>query len=343
MTILVDSFTGADQWPVAEPGTVGMRANQLEAAYDMAARLGALYSLLVARQGQLVGEQYYGRCTPRSAVNVRSVTKSVVSALAGIALREGILRSLDTPIAEWLPEAAEPQADPRAREITLRHLLTMSAGLRWIENTGGLRRLHHSPDWVRFTLALPSVNPPGQPFNYNTTLTHLTSVILTRASGMSTLALAERFLFEPLGVPAPRWKTDPQGYNIGGADLYLTPRQMLMFGQLYLQQGAWGGQQLVPPDWVRQSTHEQIALDRPGFWNVAYTSYGYYWWLRRYHGHAAAVASGYAGQHVIVVPDLDLVVVTTANADVPYSGVMKQANLIESVVDDYVIPSLQDV
>jgi CubicO group peptidase (beta-lactamase class C family) len=343
MAIVVDDFIGADHWPMAEPGETGVDAIRLEAAYDAAARVSPLYSLLVARHGRLISEQYYGHCTAQSAVNVRSVTKSVVSALVGIALREGIIRTLDTPIAEWLPEATQPQANPRAAEVTLRHLLTMSAGLKWIENEGGLSRLHHSPDWVRFTLALPSIGQPGRQFNYNTTLTHLTSVILSRASGTSTLTLAERFLFTPLGVPTPRWRTDPQGYPIGGTDLYLTPRQMLMFGQLYLRRGAWGEKQLVPGEWVSESTRKQIALDKPGFWDPAYTAYGFYWWLRQYHGRAAAVASGYAGQHIIVVPGLNLVVVTTANAEVPFSGVMKQANLIESIVDDYVVPSIQEV
>jgi CubicO group peptidase (beta-lactamase class C family) len=219
----------------------------------------------------------------------------------------------------------------------------MSAGLGWIENTGGLKRLYHSPDWARFALTLPVISLPGQQFNYNTTLTHLTSIILTRASGMNTLALAERSLFGPLGIPTPRWKTDPQGVSIGGTDLYLTPRQMLTLGQLYLQHGRWGDQQLVPHEWVHDSTREQIALNRPGFWNPAYTAYGYYWWLRLYKGYAAVVASGYAGQHIIIVPALNLVAVTTANADVPFTTVMKQVNLIESVVEEYVIPSLYEV
>ena len=343
MNAQLNGFIGTDHWPISTPEAQGMNTSQLDAAYDAAARISPFYSLLIARNGQLIGEQYYGRCTTQNAVNVRSVTKSVVSALVGIAMREGYIKSVDEPIHTWLPEYDDPQAKSPHRTLTLRHLLTMSAGLGWIENTGGLKRLYHSPDWAQFALALPVIGLPGQQFNYNTTLTHLTSIILTRASGMSTLALAERTLFGPLGIPAPRWKTDPQGYSIGGTDLYLTPRQMLTLGQLYLQRGQWGNQQLVPQEWVNESTHEQIALNRPGFWNPAYTAYGYYWWLRQYKGYAAAVASGYAGQHIIVVPALNLVVVTTANADVPFSTVMKQVNLIESVVEEYVIPSIQEV
>ena len=347
MNTQIDGFTGVDNWPVAAPEAQGLDVNKLAAAYDRAAGIPPFYSLLITRHGRLIGEQYYGRCTPHSAINVRSVTKSVISALVGIALREGMLKSLDDPISLWLPEYMDDETIPakraRVSALTLRHLLTMSAGLGWIENTGHQRRLSHSTDWARFTLGLPSIGTPGQQFNYNTTLTHLTSIILTRASGMSTLALAAKYLFEPLGIPAPRWKTDPQGFYIGGTDLYLNPRQMLMLGQLYLQHGQWGDQQIVPQAWVDESTREQIALNRLGFWNPAYTAYGYYWWLRQYKGYAAAVASGYAGQHVIVIPALDLVVVTTANADVPFSQVMTQANLIESVVEEQVIPSIQEV
>ena len=343
MLTQMDQFTGAQHWPVAEPDSVGVNSDRLAAAYDAASRIAPIQSLLVARYGRLVGEQYFGPYSPQSEGNIRSITKSVVSALVGIALHEGYIQSLDSPIAAWLPEISELKANPHAKEITLRHLLTMSAGLWWIENTGGLRRLYRSTDWVRFILSLPATRKPGEQFNYNTTLSHLTSVILTRASGMSTLAFAERFLFHDLGIQIRRWDTDPQGICIGGTDLYLTPRQLLMFGQLYLQQGSWPRQQLVPRDWVSQSTQKQIALDRPGFWNPAYTAYGYSWWLRHYHGHAAAVASGYAGQNIVVLPSLALVVVTTANAEVPYSGVMMQANLIDAVIDDYVIPSIQEV
>jgi CubicO group peptidase (beta-lactamase class C family) len=343
MNAQMNGFVGTDQWPTATPEAQGLNAQQLEAAFDAAAQLPPFYSLLVARNGYLIGERYYGHCSTQSAVNVRSVTKSVVSMLVGIALREGILSSIDAPLHTWLPEYADPQAKTPQRALTLRHLLTMSAGLGWIENTGGLKRLYHSADWAQFALALPVIGLPGQQFNYNTTLTHLTSIILTRAGGMSTLALAEKYLFAPLGIPTPRWKTDPQGYCIGGTDLHLTPRQMLTLGQLYLQRGQWGDQPLVPQAWVDESTHEQIALNRPGFWNPAYTAYGYYWWLRQYKGYPAAVASGYAGQHIIIVPALNLVVVTTANADVPFSSVMKQVNQVESVVDEYVIPSIQEV
>jgi CubicO group peptidase (beta-lactamase class C family) len=339
----VTGFIGTDHWPISTPAAQGVSTSLLEAGFDAAARIQPFYSLLVARNGQLIGEHYYGRCTTHHAVNVHSVTKSVVSALVGIAMREGYIKSVDEPIHTWLPEYTDPQAGSSQHALTLHHLLTMSAGLGWIENAGGLKRLYHSPDWAQFALALPVIGLPGQQFNYNTTLTHLTSIILTRASGMSTLALAEQTLFAPLGIPTPRWKTDPQGIPIGGTDLYLTPRQMLSLGQLYLQHGKWGGQQIVPQEWVHTSTRDQIALNRPGFWNPAYTAYGYYWWLRQYKGYAAVVASGYAGQHIIIVPALNLVVVTTANADVPFSSVMKQVNLVESIVEDYVIPSIHEV
>jgi CubicO group peptidase (beta-lactamase class C family) len=343
MNALFNGFIGTAHWPTSTPEAQGMNVNQLQAAGDAAAQISPFYSLLIARNGQLIGEHYYRHCSAQTAVNVHSVTKSVVSALVGVALREGFIQSLEQPIRTWLPEYEDPQAVAHQQALTLRHLLTMSAGLGWVENTGGLRRLYHSPDWAHFALTLPVIRQPGQQFNYNTTLTHLTSIILTRACGMNTLALAEKYLFEPLGIPTPRWKTDPQGYPIGGTDLYLTPRQMLTLGQLYLQQGRWGKNQLVPQDWVYESTHEQIALNRPGFWNPAYTAYGYYWWLRQYKGYAAVVASGYAGQHIIVIPALNLVVVTTANADVPFSGVMKQANQVEAIIEEYVIPSIQEV
>jgi CubicO group peptidase (beta-lactamase class C family) len=117
---------------------------------------------------------------------------------------------------------------------------------------------------------------------------------------------------------------------------------MLRFGQLYLPQGEWDGQTVVPAAWVAESTRPQIQLKQPGFWHPAYTHYGYYWWLRKLQDHAAWVASGYAGQLIFVIPDLDMVIVTTADANVPFSSVMKQSNLIEDMIADLVIPSVKE-
>lgn len=330
------------EWRLTVPEEQGIDPVALATAYDQAAKMAPLHSLLVARHGALVGEHYYDHFHLHSIFNIKSASKSVLSMLVGIARREGLIGELGQPISGWFPEYFGSQTDLRKQRITLWHLLTMSAGLGWIENAGTVRRWRHSEDWVRFVLDAPMVSEPGRQFNYNTGLTHLVAVILARAVDTSLQTFAERHLFGPLGVHVARWKTDPQGNNIGGTDICLTARDMAKFGQLVLQQGRWGDRALIPPEWVAESTRAQIALRQPGFWHPAYTDYGYYWWLRTLGGHAAVVASGYAGQLIFVVPALDLIVATTTDADVPFTSVMKQSNQIEDLIETFVIPSIQE-
>lgn len=332
----------SDEWVLSDPAERGIDPVLFSQAYADAARVPSLRGLLVVRHGCLVGERYYGGQDQHTVLNIKSVSKSILSALVGIALREGFLNSLDQTVAELLPEYFGPHINPRKRGITLRHLLTMSAGLRWVEDANHLRPWQQSSDWVKYALDRPLAGPPGRRFNYNTMLTHLVSVILARVSGMSTYTFADEYLLGLLGINIKPWTTDPGGYFIGGTDIQLTAREMAKIGQLYLGQGAWNGAQLIPADWVRESTRPQIALRHHGFWHPAYTDYGYYWWLRKLRGANAAVASGYGGQIIIVVPSLDVVVVTTADADVPHATVMQQSNRIEDFVETSVLSTIQE-
>jgi CubicO group peptidase (beta-lactamase class C family) len=313
----------------------------LAAAFDEAAEYAPLHSLLVARNGVIVGEIYPGEQKRHHTLNVKSVTKSVTSMLIGIAARQKLLRDVYEPLSAILPEYFSASTDERKHTLTVWHLLTMSAGLGWVENAGSLRRWQHSEDWARFALDLPMVGTPGGQFNYNTTLSHLLSAVLTRLTGMTAFAYAERELFAPLGITGARWKADPQGLSVGGTDLWLTSRDMLKLGQLYLHEGKWGDRVIVDRSWVHDSLHAHIALRNKGFWHPAYHAYGYQWWLRTMRGHPAAVASGYGGQMIYVMPDLQLVVVTTAHADVAYQTVMQQSNHIEDMVENTVLPAIQ--
>lgn len=334
---------GINDFPASAPQAQGVNPELLIQAYEQAAAYTPLHSLLMARNGFLVGEAYFGEQQRENTLNIKSATKSVVSMLVGIGLSHGLLRDVRQPLMELLPDYFTVQSDARKRSLTLWHLLTMSAGLGWIENAGSLRHWHHNEDWTQFALSLPSIAAPGNQFSYNTTLSHLLSVVLTRVTGMSTLEFAQQHLFGPLGIAKPRWKSDPLGYNIGGTDLYLTSCDMLKLGQLYLQGGVWRDQIVLPQQWAHDSTQQQITLRKNGFWHPAYTAYGYQWWLRNMMGYPAAVASGYGGQFIYVVPDVQLVVVTTAHSDTPYSTVMQQSSHIEDIIEQYVMPAINGV
>ncbi len=295
----------APEWEVRPPADLGLDRERLGAAYRRAGQLDPLNGLLVARRGTLVAEQYWNGMSARRDVNVKSASKSVISALVGIALREGVIDGLDQRVVEFFPEYVGEDADPRKREVTVRDLLTMRSGLEStsFENYG---RWVAGDDWVRGVLEQPVVADPGGRFIYSTGSSHLLSAILARASGSSTLEFARRHLFGPLGIEPGGWQRDPQGYYFGGNNLSLSPREMRRFGELYLNLGRWEGEQVLPEDWVRESWRVYTHSRRHGY------GFGYYWWTRELAGHPVHYAWGYGGQFIFVVPDLEMVVVTTS-------------------------------
>jgi hypothetical protein len=219
----------------------------------------------------------------------------------GIALEQGYIQSLDQPVLDFFPEYRDQVHDPRTKQISLRHLVTMSAGLEWEENGPIDFRWLASRDWIRFTLQSKLVAEPGTKWNYSTALTHLLSAILTKASGTNTFAFAQRALLDPIGARIQQWSRDPQGYYLGGWEVWMPPRDMAKFGYLYLNQGQWNGKQVVPVAWIRASTQQT---------NSAH--YGFLWWLDTFDGRPMYFAQGLGGQHIVVVPHLDTVVVSTA-------------------------------
>lgn len=269
-------------------------------------------SLLIIRHGELVYEKYFRSIQkPEKTANIRSVTKSVLSALVGIAMDQGLLDSLDHKVIEYFPEYFYPQTDPRMTQVTLRHLLTMSAGFKWAELGPIQTRWMNSSNWVEAAINLKFIEQPGTGFTYCTANTQLLSAILTKVTGESLLDYAQRNLFTPLGIPASHWHwgVDDHGYAIGGFAMNLRPRDMARFGYLYLNQGYWDGQQIISPEWVQQSTRSQIHTG----WG---SDYGYLWWIHPRPDLPSFEAAGSGGQSIYVVPGLDLVVVVTSDSDV---------------------------
>ena len=272
-----------------------------------AAALPRLHSLLVSWRGQLVFE-HYGRGTRATDLaNVKSVGKSVISTLVGIAIDRGLIAGPDTPAATFFPEL---RRDPLKRAITIEDLVTMRSGLA---STSGRNygAWVTSPNWVRYALARPMVSEPGTGMQYSTGTSHLLSAILTKASGTSTWQFARDALARPLGITLARWTRDPQGIYFGGNEMLLTPRQMVALGELYRNDGRAKGRQVVPASWVKASctpvTWSRWDSDR---------QYGYGWWIREFAGETACFAWGFGGQYILVFRDLDLVVVTTSNPNV---------------------------
>jgi CubicO group peptidase (beta-lactamase class C family) len=234
-----------------------------------------MHSLLVARNGYLVAEHYYNGHGKHTIWHTRSVTKSVISALVGIALDKGYLDSVDQRIAELLPDYFYPGMDSAKYDITVKHLLTMTAGFEWEENGTIQDQWAASSDWLAFTVNLPMAYEPGTVFQYNSSLPHLLSGIITEQARMSTLDFANKFLFDSLGVTIMRWDGAPEGIFMGGFGLLLTPRDMARFGQLYVDGGIIDGFRILSPEWVEESTSKHVSTGS----SVA-TGYGYLWWRK---------------------------------------------------------------
>ena len=312
--------------------TTGMDSSLLAAAVERADSMPRLHSFLVWRQGEMHAEHYYNGRDRDTPANIKSASKNIIATLIGIAIAEGHLEGVDQPIAPFFEEYAGA-ADPRLGEVTLGHLLSMQAGL---EATSGRNygAWVTSSNWVRYAITRPMVEEPGGRMQYSTGTSHLLSAILVKATGMSTYAYAREKLAEPLGIELLPWTTDPQGIHFGGNEMRMTPRQLLRFGELFLQEGVWEGQRIIPQEWIETSwiprTQSRYNTHR----------YGYGWWIKESAGHPVYFAWGYGGQYLFLVPDLDLMVVTTSIADSePRSG--SHLRDIHDLLDRYIVPAAE--
>lgn len=263
----------------------------------------------MSRDGEIVVERYFNGVRAGRLANIKSASKSVISALVGIAVKRGLLSPEDT-IGKHFAAELGPNPDPRKREITVEDLLTMRSGL---ESTSGRNygAWVRSGNWVRDALRRPLVTEPGTTMEYSTGTSHVLSALLTRVTGQSTWQFAQQALAKPLGFSLARWPRDPQGIYFGGNEMLVTPRQMVAFGELYLNEGRAGGTEVLPAGWVARSwvprTRSRYGNDR---------EYGYGWWLRDLAGAQSAYAWGYGGQFIFVVPSVRTVVVTTSDVNV---------------------------
>ena len=330
----------ATMWPPASAGRLhageSVQAGHypdLESAAKTAAALPRLRSLLVSHRGELVLERYYGGARASQPANIKSASKSVISALVGIAVSRGLIKSINQPIADYFPELAKDAAVQK-RAITVEDLLTMRSGL---ESTSGrgYGAWVQSANWVRFVLTRPLIAEPGTRVEYSTGSSHLLSAILTKATRSSTWQFAQEALAKPLGFSLSRWTRDPQGVFFGGNEMLMTPRQMVRFGELYVNDGRVGGGQVLPRDWIEQT---QVPRGRSRWGSDR--EYGYGFWIRELAGRKAYYAWGYGGQFVFVIPEARLVVVTTSRSDVSRER-RDHLGAIYDLVEQQVIPAIE--
>jgi len=347
-----------DGWTIAAPDSVGIDGTRL---CGIAARLKAqgadVHAVVIVRHGKLVFEQYYaGYDEPWGGVrgqhdfdattkhDMRSASKSVVSLLVGIAIDRKLIAGVDEPVVKFFPEYAALKT-PGWIGVTLRHLLTMSSGIQWDENRGWTDPANDEPhlgkdaDPIGYVLGKPIAAAPDEIWNYNGGGTDLLGNILERTSGKPLNDFAREVLFEPLGITDGRWENYQNDKVAAAAGLRLRPRDAAKIGQLVLNHGAWGGRQIVPAAWIAESV-------APRFQAIGYFGglafYGYQWWLGRTLSRGEEIkwiaAMGLGGQRIFIVPDLDLVVMTTSGL---YTS-PRQGNGALDILYSSIIPSIRE-
>jgi CubicO group peptidase (beta-lactamase class C family) len=323
-----------DTWPLSTPAEQGLDPKSVANAYREASKISTIYSLLVVKNGTLVAEQYFhGKRIDRTS-NVASVTKSYLSALYGIALSQGYLKNLDQKMMDYFPEYAVPGLDQAKYDITIRQLLQMKAGYPFDSTSEYYSQLGRSGNYMRFVVEQhPLINPPDSAWNYSSASAHILAGILTKAVGMPLDKFAAQYLYDPLNIRIRNWGKDPQGYNMGGAEMSYIPRDMAKFGELYLNHGVYDGKQLIPAEWIEASTRPYSATTYGDLGDFKNIQYGYLWWCAEVGKSKVNFAWGHGGNFIVIVPELDMLVVSTAD---PTGGFGDQAWKNEKAVMDLI-------
>jgi CubicO group peptidase (beta-lactamase class C family) len=289
----------------------------------------SIRSVLVIRNGYLVTEAYFHPYTRDTKTHIQSVTKSVIGMLVGKAVSQGYIKSEEDRLVDYYPNRVFENPGRRKNSIQLKHLLSMSSGLDCEAFSSG-PSMEQTQGWVQFMLDLPVIHTPGKTFGYCNGNAHLLSSILERTTGMSAREYANQELFRPLGIPnvdKADWGSDPQKTTIAGYGLHLRPIDMAKLAFLYLHNGKWEEQQMIPAQWVAESTTKHVEKEDG-------SGYGYLWTVYPKADHYAALGLG--GQQIHVYPTKNLIVIVTASLD-SYA----EAPEIEKMLNEYILPAVQ--
>ena len=316
-----------DYWPTVEwrtslPDKQGIASKKLEEVDAfIEQKLPQTSSILLVRNGYIVLERYYD-AEPNRGRWMWSATKGVLSSLVGIAIDKGYIKSESQRMMDFFPDYIKGKINPKAYEITLRHLLTMS---------DGISREEMAYNFSDKNLAVEFRANPGSESFYNSMSPQIVSIIITKSTGSTALDFARKHLFEPIGIRQVSWD-EFDGHTRGAYGMALTTRDMAKIGFLFLNNGFWDGVSIIPKNWVKKCSTRQI-INRQ--FNEFYRDYGYYWWLHPIKKHYAYYAEGYGGQFIVVIPDLDLVAVITSD-----ERTLDDEKYL-SILSDIVVPSIR--
>lgn len=316
-------------WQISTPEDQGMRSQMLAEMMEYIKKNSySIDSILIVRNGYIVLDTYFYPYSKGQKHIIHSCTKSIMSALIGIAIDKGYIQNVDQPIMDFFPDKTFDNMDDLKKSITLENLLMMASGLKcrdsYLYRLAGLYEMINSSDWAQYVLDLPMAEPPGEKFEYCNGVSYLLSVIIQDTTKMKALDFARKHLFEPLDIIDVSWETNPQGITVGYGRMWLKPHDMAKIGWLYLNKGRWGNKQIVPSAWVEVSTRGHIDATR-------FDHYGYQWWVDS-AGYYMAV--GARGQRIFVVSKKNLVVVITG-----FDMTHEQDFITKTLLESYIIPA----
>jgi CubicO group peptidase (beta-lactamase class C family) len=321
-------YWSGSRWRDSEPEKQGMDPELLaQITSHVKEELPRTTSVLVIRNGYIVFEEYY-KGDKKTQRGSWSITNAVTSALIGIAIDQGIIENLDQKMIDFFPEFESEELNSYVRNITIRHLLTMTSGFNDTISTKFI------PKEMKNMLESSDHLPPGSTFSYNDNCAHLLSMIITKATGDTLEEYGRKHLFGPLGIAQYTWN-GAYGFTFGADALYLTSRDMAKLGFLYIKGGTWGKKQIVPSEWVKDSTQRKVDLPQE-LQSRSGEGYGFQWWMFSTHSYSGYMAAGLGGPYLCVVPDLGLVIVITSEDF--HSRGLSFKHL--SILDDYVVPAI---
>jgi CubicO group peptidase (beta-lactamase class C family) len=295
-------------WRTASPESQGVDSKLLENMLDMIWKKDLnIDSVLVVRNGYIVLDAYSYLLDSDRKHNIYSCTKSVSSALIGIAIDKGYIKGVNQSVLDFFPKRVAENLDANKKAMTLEHLLTMTTGLEcrdsYLYHWNGIWQMRSSEDWVQFVIDLPMAEAPGTRFEYCNGASFLLSAILQKQTGMNAMTFAHKHLFGPLGISDVTWPSNSQGITIGYSELHLRPQDMAKIGYLYLNDGVWDGKRIISSKWIKTSTRKHIAATLlPG--------YGYQWWIVSPDIYTAV---GHQGQFIMIAPEKNLLAVFTSS------------------------------
>lgn len=319
------SYWPTNEWKIANPREKGMNSEYLVKMHEyIKKKCYFMRSVLVIRDGYIVYEEYNNGFSKEDLQEQWSITKSIISALIGILIKDGMIKNAEQSMMEFFDYNFQVN-EQCISKIKLRNLLNMTSGFLW--NNDIYKQWLKSDSLVDFILKSDTEYEPEEHFYYDDHNAYMLSAIITKLSGLSTEKYAERHLFEPLGIKNYKWEKDNKGINIGGYGAFLTSRDMAKLGYLYANHGIWEDKQIIDIDWINVSTSVQSKGGLP-----ERDAYGYMWWVSNVDGYLAYYACGFGGQYIYIIPELDIVFVSTAS---PYAAHQENKNLVKK----FIIPS----